>query len=337
MGDFSAAFFVQQMLLDALQCRASDIHLHMVDTLLQVTFRCNGQLVVYKDDHSIDGYSILRRIKALANLDVSDYRLPLDGVFRSGDSDVNRCEIRVSTMPTVSGESVVLRLFQARRQPICLEDIGLTMEQCERIRTWLQTKSGLILIAGTTGAGKTTTLYAMMRELAGCGRRVMSIEDPVEMRIDGCHQLEVQVARGLTFGIGLRSILRQDPDVLMIGEIRDEETARIALRAGLTGRLVLATTHAHDAKTAMTRLTEFGQNALLVQDTITGVILQSVAASGCSLCRGKGCTLCRTSGHPQQRATDFSLIEVQGELGGPTGYPTVVHRLTGTAGRDVSC
>jgi len=308
--EFSAASFLNRVLLDAIERQASDVHVQVFQNRLNVSFRCRGVIVPYLHESSDVGHAFVRRMKALAGLDVSDPRVPQDGSFSWHDNAAAVCDIRIATMPTVYGEAVVLRLLHPENQAVGLDKIGLTDAQVVRVRKWLRSFSGLILVAGTTGAGKTTTLYAMMRELAEMGRHVVSIEDPVETRIDTCHQMEVHPQYGVTFEVGLRSILRHDPDVIMIGEIRDIESARTALRASLTGRLVLATTHARDTVGAALRLIEFGQPRSLVAEALSAVLLQSLCAIPCEHCIGPSCESCTGTGVLSTRRATFELDEL---------------------------
>ncbi|MCL6548766.1 MAG: Flp pilus assembly complex ATPase component TadA [Alicyclobacillus sp.] len=256
MEELSAAVLLGRILDDALARGSSDVHLHADRNHLTVHLRVSGRIEPYLRVPDL-GPPVIRRIKALAKMDVAESRIPQDGSFR-WHTDAADCDVRAAVIPTVAGETAVLRLLSRYREPVSFTDLGMTDSQAERMNAILQNTSGLILTAGPTGSGKTTTLYAMMVQLSRWGRHVVSIEDPVEMPLPDCQQVEVRERIGVTFDAGLRALLRHDPDVIKVGEIRDEQTARVALRAGMTGHLVLSTTHARDAAGAVARLLEFG-------------------------------------------------------------------------------
>ncbi|MFD1675004.1 GspE/PulE family protein [Alicyclobacillus fodiniaquatilis] len=276
MEVFTTARILQQMMDYAIDCGATDIHLCSTGKQLQVDLRVAGELrpFVQLTDRAEE---IVRRIKAMARMDVTDRQMPQEGVFSwNGERSVR---IRVSSLPIYGGESVVLRVLQQPLRVLELHQVGLTAEQFYEVVHLLEEPVGLVLVAGRTGVGKTTTLYAMMHHLANQGRQVFSIEDPVEVPIPHCRQVEVRERTGLSYEVGLRSLLRQDPDVLMIGEIRDEVTARVAVRAALTGRLVLATTHAANFQATVSRLVDLGVPAHLLDDVLRAVIIQNVHRS----------------------------------------------------------
>lgn len=272
MEDLSTAVLLQQILDDAISYHATDVHLHTSRTSLMVKFRVAGVVMDYLKIGET-GEPILRRIKALARMDVVESRLPQDGSFR-WVTDRESCDVRVATLPIVDGEAIVLRLLFSELRVNSLTDLGMTEAQSEAVSSVLMSGTGLLLVAGPTGVGKTTTLYTMMAQLARLGRNVVSIEDPVEKPLADCRQMEVRERLGITFELGLKAILRHDPDAVMIGEIRDEATARVALRAALSGRLVLSTTHAKDVIGAAARLVDFGLSRSLVGDVLTAVVVQ---------------------------------------------------------------
>ncbi len=314
MGDLPTALLLQHILDDALSEGASDIHLQANDVQLSVHFRISGVLQLYQT-LPYAGDSIVRRIKALAHMDIAETRIPQDGSFH-WESDKGECDIRVASLPTVDGEAVVLRMLIHAKGPVSFTDLGMTKEQEQLVLKLLAQSTGLILVAGPTGAGKTTTLYAMMVQLSRLNRRVISIEDPVEMMIADCRQMEVHEQIGVTFSAGLRALLRQDPDVIMIGEIRDEETARVALRAAMTGRLVLSTTHANDVIGAAARLVEFGLSRTLVGDVLSAVISQKLLSIACVHCHGTGCRACDETGYTTTRCGVFEIQPMTGTLAG---------------------
>lgn len=307
MEELSAVASLQLILDSALVESASDVHLHLSGHELIVNFRISGMMQpkfhVYED-----GDEIIRRIKALARMDTVECRIPQDGAF-VWSSGATKCDVRVATLPIIDGESIVLRLLGYHQLYIDFTSLGMTNLQAETVKHLLSNSAGMILVAGPTGAGKTTTLYTMMSYLASeLGRHVMSIEDPVESQLTHCRQMEVREQVGITFDLGLRSMLRQDPDVIMIGEIRDEETAKIALRAALSGRMVLSTTHAGDVIGAATRLVDFGLSRSLVGDVLSSVIVQRlVGGQVCKNCSGRTCSVCQGTGFLDERHAQFEI------------------------------
>ncbi|GGI96141.1 hypothetical protein GCM10010885_02260 [Alicyclobacillus cellulosilyticus] len=312
MEELSAVDVLQRILDDGIRRRASDIHLHLYAqrSELDVRFRVGGRVMPYLRVNDL-GASLIRRVKALARMDVAETRVPQDGAFvwQRGEEVYH---VRTAVMPTVYGEAAVLRLLVASGA-MALAEIGLRKEQVAQVERLLQRTSGMILVSGTTGAGKTTTLYALMSQLARSGRHVVSIEDPVEVVLDVCDQVEVRERQGVTFAAVLKALLRHDPDAIMIGEIRDEETARVAVRAALTGHLVLSTTHARDFVGAAARLAELGVPRPLIADVLLAVITQSLTAAPCRACGGIGCARCAESGMDPERAAAFAILEVTPE------------------------
>jgi general secretion pathway protein E len=277
MKDLSTAVLLQKVLDDAITYHATDVHLHGSREHLLIRFRVGGTVMDYLQT-SESGEPMMRRIKALARMDVIENRLPQDGSFR-WVTDRNSCDVRVATLPIVDGEAIVLRLLFANWVSESLTELGMTEKQADGVNKVLLSGTGLLLVAGPTGVGKTTTLYTMMAQLARMGKNVVSIEDPIERPLAECRQMEVRERLGITFEIGLKAILRHDPDAVMIGEIRDEATARVALRAALSGRLVLSTTHAKDVVGAAARLVDFGLSRSLVGDVLSAVVVQHLTRS----------------------------------------------------------
>jgi general secretion pathway protein E len=234
-------------------------------------------------------------VKVMAGLDVAERRLPQDGrlAVRMAGRDV---DVRVSIVPTAFGERVALRLLDRTDAGLALEELGLTPTLVARVAPLLRRTHGIVLVTGPTGSGKTTTLYAALRRVADGSRNVMTIEDPIEYQLPGIAQMQVHPRIGLGFATGLRAILRQDPDVILVGEIRDRETVEIALQAALTGHLVLATLHTNDAPSAMTRLLDMGVEPYLIASSVVAVLAQRLLRRTCAACASAGCAACRRTG-----------------------------------------
>jgi len=274
---------VNAMLAEALQTRASDIHIESTASGLRIRFRLDG---VLRDAQTLGRpfqAAVLSRIKVIAGLDIAERRLPQDGRarVRIGDRDV---DVRVSTLPALHGESIVLRLLDQGGATRTLTTLGIADDLHERFTALLSRSSGLVLVTGPTGSGKTTTLYAALASRSAPGIKVVTVEDPVEYRLEGITQLPVNMKAGFGFANALRAILRHDPDVILVGEMRDTETAEIAVQAALTGHLVLSTLHTTDAASAITRLTEMGIAPYLVAATVQGVLAQRLVRTLCNAC-----------------------------------------------------
>ncbi|PIQ86149.1 MAG: type II secretion system protein GspE [Candidatus Omnitrophica bacterium CG11_big_fil_rev_8_21_14_0_20_45_26] len=265
---------VNQLLADAQKKRASDIHIEPFTEKLSIRYRIDGVLHDAMVPDSIKKFhsNIISRIKIMANLDVSEKRLPQDGRIKI-KVGVDELDLRISILPTVFGESLVIRILTPTRL-LSLEQIGFNQQNQKLIKHALQKHSGIILLTGPTGSGKTTTLYACLKELNDTGRKIITIEDPVEYQISGVVQMQVHPKIGLTFASGLRHMLRHDPDVMMVGEIRDIETAEIAIRSAMTGHLVFSTLHTNDACGAVARLVDMGIEPFLVASSLECVIAQ---------------------------------------------------------------
>lgn len=274
---------VNAMFSEALQARASDIHVESTPAGLRVRFRLDG---VLRDAQTLGRpfqAAVLSRLKVLAGLDIAERRLPQDGRarVRVGNRDV---DVRVSTLPALHGESIVLRLLDQGAGTRTLTTLGIAGDIHERFTALLARSSGLVLVTGPTGSGKTTTLYAALAARSVPGIKVVTVEDPVEYRMEGITQLPVNTRAGFGFANALRAILRHDPDVILVGEMRDLETAEIAVQAALTGHLVLSTLHTTDAASAVTRLTEMGIAPYLVAATLQGVLAQRLVRTLCESC-----------------------------------------------------
>ena len=274
---------VNAMMSEALQARASDVHVESVANGLRIRFRLDGVL----RDAQLLGKpfqaAVLSRLKVLAGLDIAERRLPQDGRARVhiGNRDV---DVRVSTLPALHGESIVLRLLDQGTTARTLPDLGIAGDLRRRLDVLLSRTSGLVLVTGPTGSGKTTTLYAALAARSVPGVKVVTVEDPVEYRLDGITQLPVNTKAGFGFANALRAILRHDPDVILVGEMRDTETAEIAVQAALTGHLVLSTLHTTDSPSAVARLTEMGIAPYLVAATLQGVLAQRLVRTLCEMC-----------------------------------------------------
>lgn len=275
---------VSSLLQQAVAQNASDIHWEPGEHGFVVRFRLDGQLYPHCQLPLNIARSVVSRLKVMARMDVAERRLPQDGrlsIVIKG----RKIDLRVSSLPTVYGEKVVVRILDAQTAERSLSELGMSPEVEAGVRSLLQQPHGLILVVGPTGSGKTTTLYALLRELKAQTLNIVSIEDPVEYRLPGVNQVQVHAKIGLTFANGLRAILRQDPDVIMVGEIRDEETARIAIAASLTGHLVLSTLHTNTAAEALTRLLDMGIEPYLLASTVGGILSQRLVRLLCPYCR----------------------------------------------------
>ncbi|XOF54755.1 MAG: GspE/PulE family protein [Dehalobacter sp. 4CP] len=264
--------------------KASDIHWEPIETGFSVKFRIDGLLMVKENLPKDLSRSVTARLKVMSGLDITQRRLPQDGRIMLDISD-KKIDVRVSTFPTVYGEKVVTRILDEKTARLSLEELGMREDVEYQIRKLIRQPHGLILISGPTGSGKTTTLYALIRELPSETINMVSIEDPVEYRLPGVSQAQVNAGIGLDFASGLRSILRQDPDVIMVGEIRDRETAKIATAAAMTGHLVLSTVHTNTAAEALTRLLDMDIDAYMVASAVCGVLAQRLVRRLCLNCR----------------------------------------------------
>ncbi len=272
------------ILFEALKIRASDIHLQPYTDRLQVRYRIDGILYDSKVIPKKFQDAIISRVKVMGKMDIAERRLPQDGrtTIKVGDGEV---DVRISSVPTSAGERVVFRLLDKSARLYRLEEIGLTAENLVTVRKLINYSHGIILITGPTGSGKTTTLYGALAEIDSDEKNVITIEDPIEYNIEGISQIQVSNKKGLTFASGLRSLMRQDPDVMMVGEIRDGETAGIAVQAANTGHLVFSTLHTNDAPGAITRMINLGVEPYLVASAVIAVIAQRLVRLICPYCK----------------------------------------------------
>lgn len=284
------------LLMQAAREQASDIHIEPYDRYSCVRLRVDGTLRELVRPNRALHAALISRLKVMAELDISEKRLPQDGRLsvRLGSRSV---DVRVSTLPCAHGERAVLRLLDKSAVNLQLESIGMSGNLLRQVSDVLKQPNGLFLVTGPTGSGKTTTLYAALKRLNAQQVNIMTVEDPVEYELPGIGQTQVNSKIDLTFSSALRSILRQDPDVIMIGEIRDAETARIAVQASLTGHLVIATLHTNDAPSAVTRLTDMGVEPYLLSSSLLGVLGQRLVRKICLACQGAGCLSCGHSGY----------------------------------------
>lgn len=275
---------VNMILAQAVRSGASDIHIEPYRDISKIRFRLDGVLydrhTLKKSHHA----ALVSRIKVMAKLNIAEKRLPQDGriaITLGG----RQAGLRVSTLPTSFGERLVLRLLEKNERVLSLPELGLGQEDFQLMHRLVNSSHGIVLVTGPTGSGKTTTLYAILQEIASPERNILTIEDPVEYELDGVSQMQVNPKIGLTFASGLRSIVRQDPDVILIGEIRDSETASIAVQSALTGHLVFSTLHTNDAPGAVTRLFDMGVEPFLLSSVLRGVIAQRLVRVLCTHCK----------------------------------------------------
>ncbi|HZK41069.1 MAG TPA: type II secretion system ATPase GspE [Atribacterota bacterium] len=332
---------VNMLIVQGVKDRASDIHIEPNKKGLLVRFRIDGMLHDVRTLPNAIKSAITSRIKILAKMDIAERRLPQDGRFqvKFGTREV---DLRVSSIPTVSGEKVVLRLLDKSKGLIKLEQLGFMPKQLEEFKSIISQSYGIILLTGPTGSGKSTTLYAALNQVNSTEKNIITVEDPVEYKLNRINQIQVKPKINLTFANTLRSILRQDPDIIMIGEIRDAETAQIAVQAALTGHLVLSTLHTNDAASAVTRLVDMNIETFLISSSVIGVIAQRLVRVICENCkeeyepgkdiisgfhinanssdgnkvklyRGAGCSLCKNTGY-YGRTSIYELIVLDEEI-----------------------
>jgi type IV pilus assembly protein PilB len=275
---------INLMVIEAMRRSASDIHLEPMEDVLRVRFRIDGRLVeVHRLPKAVQN-PVLTRLKIMAGLDITEWRLPQDGRFKVR-LDEREVDFRVSALPITHGGKIVLRLLDKANLSIGLDRLGFLPESVELLNAAIKRPHGMILITGPTGSGKSTTLYSVLNQLKQPTRNLITIEDPVEYQIEGITQVQVNAEVGLTFAAGLRALLRQSPDIVMIGEIRDFETADIAMKASLTGQLVLSTLHTNDAASAVTRLIDMEVEPFLVASSVTLIGAQRLVRKLCGRCR----------------------------------------------------
>lgn len=288
--------FVNLMIAKAVALNASDIHIEPEENAIKVRYRIDGILYSQPSPPKEFQLAINSRIKIMSDLNISETRRPQDGRFRMA-IEGQQIDIRVSCLPTIHGENLVLRVLNTSNVLLGLEQIGLQGKNLDDFRSLLKRPNGIILVTGPTGSGKTTTLYSAISTINSTERSIYTVEDPVEYHLPGMRQTQVDGHIGLTFASGLRAILRQDPNIIMVGEIRDAETAQVAIQAALTGHLVLATLHTNSAAGAISRLIDIGVEPFLLASSIIGVIGQRLVRLACPECQAKGCPQCINTGY----------------------------------------
>ena len=312
----SVVKFVNQIIWEAYQDRSTDIHLEPMETELRIRYRIDGVLHEAPVPAQLKRFqsAIISRIKVMANMDIAEKRLPQDGriSLRIKGEEI---DVRVSTMPTVYGESVSLRLLMRSSGLLGMDKLGLSPKDEAVLQRLIHKPHGILLVTGPTGSGKSTSLYAWLHTINSVDKRIITIEDPIEYEMEGVNQIQVRPEIGLTFAIGLRHILRQDPDVIMVGEIRDRETAEIAIRAALTGHLVFSTLHTNDAAGAITRLLDMGIEPYLVASSVEGLVAQRLVRKLCLKCRRPAQvneSFLRSIGFPLERLGEGTIYEAVG-------------------------
>ena len=316
----------------AVEKRASDIHIEPFEKLFRIRFRIDGVLYEQEQPPKEMKAAMISRVKLMAKLNIAERRLPQDGRIKVKTLG-REVDLRVSTLPTLYGESVVMRLLDrsAGEQFYDLRKLGFTDYMLERMEFYTQLPHGIMFVTGPTGSGKSTTLYSALKRINGIERKIITIEDPVEYQMDGINQIHVNPQIGLTFASGLRHIVRQDPDVIMVGEVRDRETADVAIRSALTGHFVFSTLHTNDAPSAVTRLTDMGVENYLISSSVVSILAQRLVRKICAFCkepgpprlrpegtevptwRGRGCDKCFGSGF-KGRVGIFELMEMNEEI-----------------------
>ncbi len=346
----SVVKFVNQIIREAIIERATDIHVEPLEDNLRIRYRIDGILheVAVPPQLRVLQSAIISRLKVMAHMDIAEKRMPQDGRINL-QSGVANIDVRVSTIPTVNGESISLRLLTRSEQQFDFDRLGLSEEHSKTMRRLLAEPNGIILVTGPTGSGKSTSLYAFLSSINSVQRRIITIEEPVEYRLPGVSQIDVRPEINLTFATGLRHILRQDPNVIMVGEIRDFETAEIAIRSAMTGHLVFSTLHTNDAVGGITRLMDMGVEPFLLASVVRSFIAQRLVRTICPNCkelagypidylieigapagidykfyRGKGCDTCRQTGY-RGRAAIMEICVVSEGL-----RRLVIQKSTGT-------
>src|SRR5688572_7082157 len=339
--------FVNYLIFDAIKQGASDIHIEPKEKALKIRYRIDGVLFEAMNPPYQMQPAIVSRLKIMSNLDISERRLPQDGRIRAMVHD-RKVDLRLSTLPTAAGEKVVMRILDNRSISVSLDDLGFSENALTIWKHQIDQPHGIILVTGPTGSGKTTTLYASLRQMDAGKLNISTVEDPIEYHLGSVNQTQVFAKIGMTFSAALRALLRQDPDVVMLGEIRDPETANIAVQASLTGHLVLSTLHTNDAPSSITRLINIGVEPYLISSAVNAILAQRLVRKICQQCKepyeasdemkeflalqgygdesfkGKGCDKCRKTGY-SGRLGIYELLVMDDSLRDMvTGNPDVV-------------
>jgi general secretion pathway protein E len=327
---------VNMLITKAVEGRTSDIHIEPFENSVKVRYRIDGALMQVESLPKRIQPAVISRIKIMSRLNIAERRLPQDGriKLRVSGRDI---DLRVSTIPTIYGESIVMRILDRGTALVVLDYLGFPEDTIEKYTKLINTPYGMLLVTGPTGSGKTTTLYASLNKINSENKKIITVEDPIEYQIDGINQIQIKPQIGLTFANGLRHIVRQDPDIIMVGEIRDIETAEISIHSALTGHLVFSTLHTNDAPGAVTRLLDMGIEGFLVSSSLIGVLAQRLVRVICLACKepyapeqeiidkiaflpdnftaykGTGCDECRGTGY-RGRTGIFELMVVDGEM-----------------------
>jgi len=323
---------VNTIIAQAVKSKASDIHIEPYERTVRIRYRIDGELREMMTPAKATHSAIVTRIKILGKMNISEKRIPQDGRVETVIEGIP-IDMRISILPTVYGEKIVIRLLDRNSLVVQKEDLGFTDHNLDMLEKIMKVPEGIILVTGPTGSGKTTTLYSLLKELNKETKNIITVEDPVEYRLEGINQVQVNVKAGLTFASGLRSILRQDPDIIMVGEIRDSETAEIAVRAAITGHIVLSTIHTNDTTSTISRLEDMGIENYLVSSSVVGILAQRLVKKVCNKCKvghlatydelhllglpedtelelfhGTGCNACNHSGYSGRTAIHEVLV-----------------------------
>lgn len=321
---------VNTIISQAVRSKASDIHIEPFENIVRIRYRVDGELREVMSPAKTTHSALVTRLKIMGKMDISEKRIPQDGRVEAVIEGMF-IDMRISVLPTVYGEKVVIRLLDRNSIVVTKEELGFTPHNLLLFDKIIKAPEGIILLTGPTGSGKTTTLYTILKELNQINKNIITVEDPVEYRLEGVNQVQVNAKAGLTFASGLRSILRQDPDIVMVGEIRDAETAQIATRAAITGHLVLSTLHTNDTAGTVSRLIDMGIETFMVASSVMGIIAQRLVKKICSKCKeehmalpeemsalaitepiklykGRGCNFCSGSGYSGRTAIHEILV-----------------------------
>lgn len=328
---------VDSIIQNAVRARASDIHIEPFEKYQKIRYRIDGELKEVLRTPKETAGALTTRIKILASLNIAERRIPQDGRILTS-ADGNPVDLRVSVLPTLHGEKVVIRILRRDNFLVSKENLGLGYDDMKKLTKIMSSPHGIILVTGPTGSGKSTTLYTILSDLNTDDKNIVTVEDPVEYMMEGINQVNVNIKAGLTFAAGLRSILRQDPDIVMVGEIRDSETAEIAVRAAITGHLVLSTIHTNDAPSTVLRLVDMGIEPYLVASSLSGIVAQRLVRRICPSCKveyeatdfekkflgfskdtnlklykGSGCNNCDNTGY-KGRVAAFEILDIDKEI-----------------------